>query len=107
MRCSAYGRRRLALASVVVIRPCSNSCVARLASMSRSCAGLPPMRGPLLGVGMSFSSQVRERVLRGGASAVAGALPFKRGVLQLLGLGEARVAAVVAEPGVGRGDGRR
>src|SRR5512139_3974775 len=49
---SASGRSRLALASVVVIRPCSNSAVARFASMSRSCAGPPPRRGPLVGVGM-------------------------------------------------------
>src|SRR5262245_49057372 len=51
-RRSASGRSRLALVSVVVIRPCLNSEVARLASISRSCAGLPPRRGPLVGVGM-------------------------------------------------------
>src|SRR3954470_2412988 len=50
---SASGRSRLALASVVVIRPCSNSDVARLASISFSWEGDPPRRGPLVGVGMS------------------------------------------------------
>src|SRR3954451_19871164 len=54
---SAYGRSRFALAAVVVIRPCSNSDVARLASISRSCAGDPPRRGPLVGVGMSVLPQ--------------------------------------------------
>src|ERR1700710_2620336 len=54
---SAYGRSRLALASVVVIRPCSNSEVARLASISRWCAGDPPRRGPLAGVGRSVLPQ--------------------------------------------------
>ena len=44
--------RRFAFVSVVVMRPCSNSAVARLASMSRSCAGPPPRRGPLVGVGI-------------------------------------------------------
>src|SRR3954465_13017700 len=53
MRRSARGRTRLAFAWVVVIRRCSNSWVARLASSSRSCAGPPPRRGPLVGVGMS------------------------------------------------------
>src|SRR5690606_7560573 len=52
--CSAYGRRRLALASVVVMRPCSNRAVARFARISRWCEGLPPRRGPLVGVGMSL-----------------------------------------------------
>jgi MFS family permease len=41
------------VASVVVMRPCSNNAVARLATMSRSCAGPPPRRGPLVGVGMT------------------------------------------------------
>src|SRR5438270_440037 len=52
---SAKGRSRFALASVVVIRPCWNSDVAKLASISRSWAGPPPRRGPLVGVGMSCS----------------------------------------------------
>src|SRR4051812_12820680 len=60
---SAYGRSRLALASVVVIRPCSNSEVARLASISRSCDGEPPRRGPLVGVGMSVLPQAAGRGL--------------------------------------------
>src|SRR4051794_12187148 len=58
---SANGRSRFALASVVVIRPCSNSDVARLASISRSCEGDPPRRGPLVGVGMSVLPQAAGR----------------------------------------------
>src|SRR3954447_25379977 len=54
---SANGRSRFAFASVVVIRPCSNSDVAKLASISRSCEGDPPRRGPLVGVGMSVLPQ--------------------------------------------------
>src|SRR3954449_297770 len=54
---SARGRRRFALVSVVVIRPCSKSDVARLASISFSCEGDPPRRGPLVGVGMSVLPQ--------------------------------------------------
>src|SRR4051795_11212621 len=49
---SANGRSTRALASVVVIRPCSKRLVARFATMSLWCAGLPPRRGPFLGVGM-------------------------------------------------------
>ena len=52
IRRSASGRSRFALASVVVIRLCSNRLVARLARISRSCAGPPPRRGPFVGVGM-------------------------------------------------------
>src|SRR5690554_423402 len=84
MSCSAYGRRRRALASVVVMRPCSNKLCARLASISRWCAGLPPRRAPFVGVGMSFL-----QCQFGGAS---------RSVL--LVLGEARIVVEV-------GDGRR
>src|SRR5690606_16295053 len=54
MRCSAYGRRRLAFASVVVMRPCSNRLWARFARISRWCEGLPPRRGPVVGAGMSL-----------------------------------------------------
>src|SRR5690348_14108263 len=55
---SASGAIRLALVSVVVMDRCVNSCVARLASMSRSWAGPPPSRGPFVGVGMAcFSSE--------------------------------------------------
>src|SRR3954467_12722616 len=69
---SASGRSRFAFASVVVIRPCSNSEVARLASISRSCAGdpprgggggPPPRRGPLVGVGMSVLPQAAGRCM--------------------------------------------
>src|SRR4051794_38289139 len=52
---SATGRSTRALVSVVVIRPCSNSWVARLATISRWCDGLPPRRGPFLGLGMALS----------------------------------------------------
>src|SRR5512133_1015454 len=66
---SARGRRRFALVSVVVIRPCSNSEVARLASISRSCEGDPPRRGPLVGVGMSVLPQAAGRSVRGCGSS--------------------------------------
>jgi hypothetical protein len=46
---SASGCRRLALAAVVVMAPCSNSDVARLLRISFSCAGLPPSRAPWWG----------------------------------------------------------
>src|SRR3712207_5535248 len=52
MSCSAKGRSRFAFVSVVLIFPCLNSSMARLAMMSFSCAGLPPRRGPLVGVGI-------------------------------------------------------
>src|SRR4029450_6245506 len=52
MRRSAWGRRRLALASVVRIRPSENRALARLAMSSFSWAGPPPRRGPLVGVGI-------------------------------------------------------
>src|SRR6188472_4770736 len=52
---SATGRSTRALASVVVIRPCSNSWVARLATIRRWWDGLPPRRGPFLGLGMALS----------------------------------------------------
>src|SRR5690554_5440987 len=52
---STTGCRRLALASVVVMRLCSIRLVARLASMRRSCAGPLPSRGPLVGVGIVHS----------------------------------------------------
>src|SRR3954452_25376635 len=67
---SASGRSRFALVSVVVIRPCSNSEVARLASISRSCEGDPPRRGPLVGVGMSVLPQAAGRCVRGCGSFV-------------------------------------
>src|SRR5687767_13174703 len=51
--CPAYGRRRRALASVVVMRPFSNNACARLARIRRWCEGLPPKRAPLVGVGMN------------------------------------------------------
>src|SRR3954471_8112935 len=41
------------------MRSCSNSAVARLASISRSCAGPPPRRGPLVGVGTQLSLTTR------------------------------------------------
>ena len=44
--CSASGRSALALASVVLIASCVKSCAASVASISRSCAGPQPSRGP-------------------------------------------------------------
>src|SRR3954451_13811150 len=72
---SARGRRRFAFVSVVVIRPCSKSEVARLGSISFSCAGGPPRRGPLVGGGMSVLPQ------RGG-----GGRPPRRGPLVGVGM---------------------
>src|ERR671921_156105 len=75
---SASGRSRFAFAWVVVIRPCSNSDGARLASISRSCAGDPPRRGPLVGVGMSVLPQAAGRCvlgcIRGGAVVPGGSV---------------------------------
>src|SRR6476661_5866535 len=76
MRRSASGRRRLAFASVVVMRSCTNSALARFASINRSCAGLPPKREPLVGVGICTP-------------------------LELFGLGEVRVATVEVIVSVG------
>src|SRR3954469_20458890 len=68
MSCSARGRSRLAFDSVVLIFPCRKSSVARLARMSFSCAGVPPRRGPLVGVGISFAP-FRSSVQCGGAAS--------------------------------------
>src|SRR5918996_5200585 len=84
---SATGRSLRARASVVVIRPCSNSAVARFASMWRSCAGDPPRRAPLVGVGM-VSPRVKR--LRGTRPP---AVP--RSVLLVLGVGLVVVAVGV------------
>src|SRR5699024_10974956 len=54
IRCSAYGRRRRALAWVVVISPYSNRLRAKLASINFWCAGPPPKRVPFVGVGMDY-----------------------------------------------------
>src|SRR5215218_2023733 len=89
---SANGRSRFAFASVVVIRPCSNSDVARLASISRSCCGPPPRRGPLVGVGISCSLVFSVFQRRSGICEAS----KSRADLVLLGLGEAGVAAVRA-----------
>src|SRR3712207_1766158 len=75
---SANGRSRLAFASVVVIRPCSNSEVARLASISRSCEGDPPRRGPLVGVGMSVLPQAAGRALPAARSVSLISVPSGR-----------------------------
>src|SRR5438067_6590619 len=47
--CSAYGRRALALVSVVTIASDAKKCAQRLAIISRWCWGLCPKRGPFLG----------------------------------------------------------
>src|SRR5882757_9175589 len=81
MSCSASGRSRFAFVSVVVIRPWRNSWVARLARISRSCAGLPPRRGPLVGVGMVGAPRVVSCIWYVGASLGRPLL-----LLQLFGL---------------------
>src|SRR5690349_24509453 len=98
MNDSASGCRRLAFDAVVVIAPCSNSDVARLLRISFSCAGLPPRRDPLVGVGIVQlqKSQARVRTLGTGREA------FERSVL--LGLGEA-LALVLGVVTVGLGSG--
>src|SRR5215467_11432647 len=101
IRRSASGRSLRALASVVVILPCSNSAVARLAIMWRWWAGLPPSRWPLVGVGIEGSpgsahSQVRCVVRRYLSAA------FRRRSV-LLGLDV--VVLVVRPVAVGRGAG--
>ncbi|RWA18697.1 hypothetical protein MBRU_05695 [Mycolicibacterium brumae DSM 44177] len=53
---SAYGRSARAFGSVVVIRPCSNSEVARLASSAFWCEDDPPKRAPLVGLGIATIS---------------------------------------------------
>ena len=55
---SANGRRRLALVSVVWMRPWVNRAVARFASIKRSWAAPPPRRGPLVGLGIVVFSSV-------------------------------------------------
>src|SRR6185436_16950160 len=91
---SASGRSRLALVSVVWIRPCLNSEVARLASINRSCAGLPPRRGPLVGVGISSAPMAFRTQKPAPVSEPAPAWQ-----LQLLGL--AVVVGVVVDVGEG------
>src|SRR4051794_22693630 len=59
---SATGRSTRALVSVVVIRPCSNSAVARFETINRWWAGLPPRRAPFLGVGIGSLSFLPSRV---------------------------------------------
>src|SRR5918996_321037 len=91
---SASGRSRRALASVVVILPCSNSWVARLARMIFWCAGLPPRRAPFVGVGM-FSELLGHWARSAVSLRVAGG---PRGVAPpcsiLFGLAEVRVLVV-------------
>src|SRR5690606_12652095 len=91
---SASGRSRLALASVVVIRPWRNSAVARLARIRRSCAGLPPNRRPFGGVGIAL-------LLLRLAGPVASLRVGPAG-LQLLGLAEVLVDLLLSRLG-GRG----
>src|SRR3954453_15323613 len=101
MRRSARGRTRLAFASVVGIRRCSNTWVARWASSSRSCAGPPPRRGPLVGVGMSVvlldqAAAPTRRGRRGGRGGGGGGCPpggggCAGGWSELLVLGEGHV----------------
>src|SRR5687767_11541942 len=79
---SASGRNRFALASVVTIRPCSNSWVAKLARISRWCAALPPRRAPLVGAGM-FSPALDQRITAGAHWVAPLALRGFKGVAPL------------------------
>src|SRR6266550_2019655 len=73
---SAWGRSRFAFAWVVLMRPWVNRARARLAMIRRSWLGLPPRRGPLVGVGMASRLLGRSRsVVRGGRSVLAQAEP--------------------------------
>src|SRR5687768_3485737 len=85
-RRSASGRSRFALVSVVWIRPCLNSDVARFASISRSCAGLPPRRGPLVGVGISAPQLLFPAPGGPGGKHAAGRAEPQAASLELLGL---------------------
>src|SRR3954465_2826609 len=95
---SATGRSTRALASVVVILPCSNSAVARFETISRWWAGLPPRRAPFLGGGIASLSFLLGRTRYRGRS-----IDGERGGSVLLVLHE-RVVVVVA---VRRQGGRR
>src|SRR4051812_1648699 len=95
---SATGRSTRALASVVVILPCSNSAVARFETISRWWAGLPPRRAPFLGVGIASLSFLLGRTRYRGRS-----IDGERGGSVLLVLHK-RVVVVVA---VRRQGGRR
>src|SRR5690348_4772347 len=88
---SAYGRSMRALASVVVILPCSNSEVARFARISFWWAGEPPRRAPFFGWGIAVSPYVSGRVRYPGSSGGGDARRRscglrKTGALELLGL---------------------
>src|SRR5882757_8169255 len=80
IRRSASGRSRLAFVSVVVIRPCLNSDVARLASISFWWAGLPPRRGPLVGVGIGAPRRGAASELLGLAVVVGVVVHVREGV---------------------------
>src|SRR6267154_271917 len=78
-----------ALASVVVILPCSNSEVARFARISFWWAGEPPRRAPFFGWGIAVSPYVSGRVRYPGSAGSGDARSRScRGIrgLELLGL---------------------
>src|SRR6185437_14691468 len=93
---SAYGRSARALGSVVLMRPCSNSDVARLARIAFWCEDDPPRRGPLVGLGIATISYV-------GPAPVSGRTGTD--FLELFGFGVVlvvvQVVAGVAVPGAG------
>src|SRR6478752_10879892 len=90
---SASGRSRLAFASVVTIRPCSNSWVARFARMIRSCEGLPPRRFPLVGVGIRVLHSQAARPCDWRGAGVQGVAPLADQSV-LLGLGVVDIVIV-------------
>src|SRR3954470_14839470 len=88
---SANGRSTRALASVVVIRPCSKRLVARFATISLWCAAPPPRRGPFLGVGMVLLDSSGPCQVPGQSGTVGGSV--------LLVFDEAVVVVVVRRQG--------
>src|SRR5690606_30486964 len=89
---SAYGRSARAFGSVVLIRPCSNSAVARLANIAFWCEDDPPRRGPLVGLGIGDS-------LRYGPARGTGLRLFGFGVVLVVVL---LIAAGFVAPGAAR-----
>src|ERR1700722_5473126 len=90
---SAWGRNPRALVSVVLIRPCSNSAVARLARIAFWCEDDPPRRGPLVGLGIATSPKWGRSPYQVGPG---------RNSLELFGFGVVRVVVgALGGPGAG------
>ena len=98
MSFSASGWTRRALVSVVVIRPCSKSWVARLRRMRRSWVGLPPRRGPF-----RSGSDQRSVCVLSTARSRRSRRPFRR----RCPLRPRAPGRSVRWPGSGRSPGRR